>query len=83
MIITLTSYMKKDQEDEIVFNSMSDNKSVVITMDDLQFRINEDILIIDSKEVKCLYVNFLDQRGADRLHILPASGNALHLTGGR
>jgi len=84
MIITLnSSYAKKTQEDEIVFNSASEHKNVMITIDDMQFRISEETMIMNRKEVKCLYVNFSDKRGAERLHILPASSNALHLTGGR
>jgi len=83
MQIILNSFTKKGQEDEIVFNSASEHKNVMITIDDMQFRISEETMIMNRKEVKCLYVNFSDKRGAERLHILPASSNALHLTGGR
>lgn len=71
------------EADELRFVPDIDPQSMIITIDDMQFRISEDSVIIDRKEIKCLYINFIDQRGADRLHILPASSNAIHLTGGR
>ncbi len=69
-----------DLDEDVIFD---DKMSVKIEVGDMRFRITHDSLIIDEKKVDCLYINFTDKRGADRLHILPASANALHLTGGQ
>ena len=73
----------KDEDDKILFDTAINHTMVEIQMGEMTFSIHQDSVIIDGKVVDCLYVNFRHLRGADRLHVLPAATNAVHLTGGR